>query len=124
MKHFKFVLFLLVALALVLAACGSPATEPVLPVEPAESGEGAAPAAEAPAAEAPAVDPNAPVKGGTVIVGTPQEPGTLNPLLAAGTIDDVVGAFNCTGQIIDRCCDTDWVVCDTHITAARYRLRP
>ena len=74
MKHFKFVLFLLVALALVLAACGSPATEPVLPVEPAESGEPAAPAAT----EAPAVDPNAPVKGGTVIVGTPQEPGTLN----------------------------------------------
>ncbi len=99
MKHFKFVLFLLVALALVLAACGSPATEPVAPAEPAESGESEAPAAEATAAEAPTVDPDAPVKGGTVIVGTPQEPGTLNPLLAAGTIDDVVGAFIVEGLI-------------------------
>lgn len=96
MKHFKSVLFFLLALVLLLSACGSPsepAAEPEQPAAPAEQ-----PAAgEEPAA--PAVDPNAPQKGGTAIVGTPQEPGTLNPLLAAGTIDDVIGAFIVEGLV-------------------------
>ena len=96
MKHFKSVLFLLIALALLLAACGSPATQQ--PAAPAQPGQAEQPAAtDAPAQ--PAVDPNAPVKGGTVIVGSPQEPGTLNPLLAAGTIDDVLGAFIVEGLV-------------------------
>ena len=96
MKSFKPLLFLLAALALILAACGAPATE--TPTQPEKPAEPAKPAAtEAPAQ--PTVDPNAPVKGGTVIVGTPQEPGTLSPLLAAGTIDDVIGAFIVEGLV-------------------------
>lgn len=99
MKQLKSVLFLLMALVLLLSACGAPAAEPAQPAEPAPAGESEAPAAEAPVAEAPAADPNAPQKGGTAIVGTPQEPGTLSPLLAAGTIDDVIGAFMVEGLV-------------------------
>ena len=99
MKQLKSVLFLLMALVLLLSACGAPTAEPAQPAEPAPAGDVEAPAAEAPVAEEPAVDPNAPQKGGTVIVGTPQEPGTLSPLLAAGTIDDVIGAFIVEGLV-------------------------
>ncbi len=96
MKSFKHLFFIFVALALVLAACGAPATE--APAQPAQPEQPAQPAAtEAPAE--PTVDPNAPVKGGTVIVGSPQEPGTLSPLQAAGTIDDVIGAFIVEGLV-------------------------
>ncbi len=52
MKHLMRLVILLVALSLVLAGCGSPATEP--PVAEAPAAE--APAAEAPAAEAPAAE--------------------------------------------------------------------
>lgn len=97
MKSFKHLFFLLVALALVLAACGSPAT-PAAPSQPQQPAQPEQPAAPEPPAE-PTVDPNTPVKGGTVIVGTPQEPGTLSPLLAAGTIDDVIGAFIVEGLV-------------------------
>lgn len=80
----------------VLAACGSPVTptpdQPQQPAQPAQPEQPAAPAE-------PTVDPDAPVKGGTVIVGTPQEPGTLSPLQAAGTIDDVIGAFIVEGLV-------------------------
>lgn len=94
MKKF---LFVLVALALVLAACGAPAATEA----PASSSEAPAQSSsEAPKpTEAPTVDPNAPVMGGTVIVGTPQEPGTLSPLLSSATIDDVIGAFIVEGLV-------------------------
>ncbi len=90
----KSVFFFLTALALILAACAPSA-------KPAE-----APAAEAPAEAAasqteavPSVDANAPVSGGTVIVGTPQEPTALSPLLASATIDDVIGSFIVEGLV-------------------------
>jgi len=89
----KSMFFLLVALALVLAACApSAATEAPAAAtqEPA-----VAPATEVPAA----VDPNAPVMGGTVIVGSPQEPSTLSPLLASATIDDVIQSFLVEGLV-------------------------
>ncbi|GAB4492228.1 MAG: peptide ABC transporter substrate-binding protein [Anaerolineales bacterium] len=99
MKSFKPLFFLVMALALILAACGSPATPaPAQPEQPQQPAQPAATEAPKPT-EAPTVDPNAPVKGGTVIVGTPQEPGTLSPLLAAGTIDDVIGAFIVEGLV-------------------------
>ncbi len=92
MKSLKVLLFALLAASIVLAACQT--TQPAVEEPPAPE----APAAtEAPAE--PTVDPNAPVKGGTVIVGTPQEPGTLSPLLASGTIDDVIGAFIVEGLV-------------------------
>ena len=67
----------------------------------------AAPAAPAPATDAgaaagatavPAVE-GEPVKGGTAVVGTPQEPGTLNPLLILATIEDVVSSFVIEGLV-------------------------
>ena len=87
MKFLKTVLVLLFVASFVLSACGGPAaTEAVAePVanEPA--------ATDAPAAtEAPVVDPNAPVSGGTVIIGTPQEPGMMNTLLTSSSIEDAV----------------------------------
>lgn len=95
MRSLKFVLFAALSLALILAAC-APATTPTS--EPAKPEATQAP--EQPAATAaPTVDPNTPVKGGTVIVGTAQEPGTLSPLLASATIDDVIGAFIVEGLI-------------------------
>jgi peptide/nickel transport system substrate-binding protein len=96
MKHIKSLLFVLVALAVLLAACGSPATEaPAKPEQPAQPEQPAA--TEAPAE--PTVDPNAPVMGGTAIIGTPQEPGTLNPLLAGASIEDAVSSFIIEGLI-------------------------
>jgi peptide/nickel transport system substrate-binding protein len=90
MKHLKLFLFVLVIAALALAGCGgkTPAAEPAM-TEPAAQ----------PTQAEPTVDPNAPVKGGTVIVGTPQEPGTLSPLLASATIDDVIGSFIVEGLV-------------------------
>ena len=95
----KKILFAFVVLAFVLAACSPAATEN--PAQPASTEAPAQPAAtDAPKpTEAPAVDPNTPVMGGTVIVGTPQEPGTLSPLLSSATIDDVINAFIVEGLV-------------------------
>ncbi len=100
MKHLKSVLFVFVALAFVLAACGAPATTeaPAATEAPAQPVATEAPATEAPTAE-PTVDPNLPVSGGTVIIGTPQEPGVLNPLLTSASIEDIVGAFVIEGLV-------------------------
>lgn len=82
MKPWKLFLFALVLASMGLGACGAPgATE------------------AAPPTDAPAADPNAPVPGGTVIVGTPQEPGNLNPVLTSSTIDEVIGAFFAEGLV-------------------------
>jgi len=92
MKQFKTLLAFVLVAAFVLSACGggeaAPQAEPDTP---------AAETTDAPTEEA--VDPNAPVTGGTVIVGTPQEPVTLNPLLASATIDDVISAFIIEGLV-------------------------
>jgi peptide/nickel transport system substrate-binding protein len=98
----KKMLFVFVALMMLLAACAPAATQaPVEPVKPAATEAPAKPAAtEAPKpTEAPTVDPNMPVMGGTVIVGTSQEPSNLNPVLASATIDDVIGSFFAEGLV-------------------------
>lgn len=95
MRSIKFVFFALLSLALLLSACGPAATE--APAQP-EQPQPQEPAPTAAPAEPP-VDPNAPVKGGTVVLGTPQEPGTLSPLLASATIDDVIGSFIVEGLV-------------------------
>jgi peptide/nickel transport system substrate-binding protein len=74
MKTLRNCIYLFVAAALLLAACAQQQT--------------AAPAAD-----------DKPRSGGTVIVGTPQEPATLNPLLASATIEDVISAFVIEGLV-------------------------
>lgn len=99
MKSLKTLLFVFLAVSLLLAACGGPAATQA-PAQPAATQAPAKPATEAPkATEIPAVDPNAPVTGGTVVVGTSQEPTNLNPFLASATIDDVVSAFFSEGLV-------------------------
>jgi len=80
MRHLKIALTLLFVAAFALAACSGPAA-----TQPASG-------ATEPAAvtEAPVVDPNAPVSGGTIIIGTPQEPGMMNTLLTSSSIEDAV----------------------------------
>jgi peptide/nickel transport system substrate-binding protein len=90
-KSFKELFSLLVVLA--LAACGVQGT-----VQPTQSAEPAKPVPTRLTAE-PTIDPNIPVKGGTVTVGTAQEPGTLSPLLAVDQIDDVISAFIVEGLV-------------------------
>jgi peptide/nickel transport system substrate-binding protein len=94
MKSLKILLFVFLAVALLLAACGGPVTtaQPAQPAAPEAPAQPAAP-------EAPAIDPNAPVMGGTVIVGTSQEPTSLSPLLASATIDDSISAFFSEGLV-------------------------
>ena len=82
----KLLALLLVGVVLLLAGCTA------APVAPA------APAAEESATAAPAAE-GEPVKGGTAIVGTPQEPGTLNPLLILATIEDVISSFVIEGLV-------------------------
>jgi peptide/nickel transport system substrate-binding protein len=108
MKSWKSLIYLLVIGALLLAACGPAATATIAPA-PTEAPQQqpteppAAPEATAtaiiPPTPVPTTDPNAVVPGGVVIVGTSQEPGTLNPLLASATIDDVIGAFIIEGLV-------------------------
>ena len=82
----KLLALLLVFVVLLLAGCTA---APVAPAAPAaEDGTAAVPAAE-----------GEPVKGGTAIVGTPQEPGTLNPLLILATIEDVISSFVIEGLV-------------------------
>lgn len=96
MKSIKSVLFVFLAMVLLLTACGAPVTEapaqPAQPEQPAQSEQTAA-------TEAPMVDPNAPVTGGTAIIGTPQEPGSLNPLLASASIEDAASSLTIEGLI-------------------------
>jgi peptide/nickel transport system substrate-binding protein len=40
-----------------------------------------------------------PVRGGVVIVGSPQEPGVLNPLLALSSIEDAISSFTVEGLV-------------------------
>lgn len=104
MKRMKSLLYLLVAASILLAACTQATNAPLATQPPAEKTE--APAVPAPTdtvavppTAMPTTDPNAVVRGGTVIIGTPQEPNTLSPLLASATIDDVIGAFIVEGLV-------------------------
>ncbi len=93
MKHLKTVLFVLLLAAFILSACGgTPATQAPVATEAPATIPTVPPAV-------PTTDPDAAVSGGTVIVGTPQEPSILSPLLAAATIDDVVAAFFSEGLV-------------------------
>ena len=80
---------LLLAALLALAGCAAPAA----PAAPAAD----APAADAAAEAAPAA--GEPVRGGVAVAGSPQEPGTLNPLLILATIEDVVSSFVIEGLV-------------------------
>ncbi len=82
MKFLKTVLTLLFLASIVLTACGGPAATEAA-TEAAVATEAAA-ATEAPATEA------ASASGGTVIIGTPQEPGMMNTLLTSSSIEDAV----------------------------------
>jgi len=84
MKFLKTTLTVLFVLSFVLSACGG-GTDATAPA----ATEPAAGATTAPT-EAPVVDPNAPASGGTVIIGTPQEPGMMNTLLTSSSIEDAV----------------------------------
>lgn len=70
--------------AFVLSACAAPAAPAAQPAAPA-AGEAAA--------------PGEPVRGGTVIVGSPQEPGVLNPLLASSSIEDAISSLTIEGLV-------------------------
>lgn len=82
MKFLKTVLTLLFVASIMLTACGgSDATEAAPEAVATEAGSAAT---EAPATEA------ASASGGTVIIGTPQEPGMMNTLLTSSSIEDAV----------------------------------
>lgn len=65
----------------------------------------AACAAPAAPADAPAVNveeaaaPGEPVRGGAVVVGSPQEPGVLSPLLASSSIEDAISSLTIEGLV-------------------------
>ncbi len=94
----KKILFAFLVLAFVLAACGAPAATEA-PAEPAQPAATDAAPAEPAATEAPTLDPNAPVSGGTVIIGTPQEPGMMNTLLTSSSIEDAVTSLFVEGLV-------------------------
>jgi len=95
---------LLTALILSLVAgCAGPTTAqvaeaPAVEAPAVEARAAEAPAVEAPAAEAPAVA-GEPQPGGTLIVGSPQEPETLNPLLSGQSIADALSALTIEGLV-------------------------
>ena len=81
MKQFKTLLALVLVAAFVLSACGGGETTEAAP----EATDAAASEAAPEATEAPAE-----TSGGTVIIGTPQEPGMMNTLLTSSSIEDAV----------------------------------
>jgi len=74
-------LSLILLTAVVMSACAAPA----------------APAAAPATNETTA--PSEPVRGGAVVVGTPQEPGVLNPLLASSSIEDAISSLTIEGLV-------------------------
>ena len=116
MKFTQLFVSLVIVTALLLAGC-APTAQPAAPQQteaPVQKTEAPAQPTEPPAAPTeppvqptvpppptplPTTDPNAVIPGGTVIVGSPQEPGTLSPLLASATIDDVISSFIIEGLV-------------------------
>lgn len=74
-------LSLILLTAVVMSACTAPA----------------APAAAPATNETTA--PSEPVRGGAVVIGTPQEPGVLNPLLASSSIEDAISSLTIEGLV-------------------------
>lgn len=106
MKLARTLIYLFVIAAILLTGCtpapAEPiATQPPAATQPPKPTEKPAPTATIPPppTPVPTTDPNAVVTGGTVIVGSPQEPGTLSPFLASATIDDVISSFIVEGLI-------------------------
>lgn len=97
MKSLKTVVFSLVLVSLVLAACGGGVSTPP-PTVPPKATEPPPVVPPTPTLE-PTVDPNKVVPGGKVIVGTPQEPASLNPLLATSSIEDAVSSLVIEGLV-------------------------
>lgn len=77
----------LLTCTMLLAACGGPPTAGTSPIASTST---AASTAASPVASAAS---GTPVSGGSIIVGTPQEPASLNPLLASATIEDAIGSL-------------------------------
>lgn len=104
MKFLKVTLFVLILSALLLSAC-TPAATPVATEAAPEEAQPTATQAEVAPTEAPAEAPTAttaptgPVSGGTVVVGSPQEPTILNPVLAGSSIDDALTSFVFEGLV-------------------------
>ncbi|MFN3331170.1 MAG: peptide ABC transporter substrate-binding protein [Caldilinea sp.] len=76
-------LSLLLVAAFVLSACAAPSAP-------------SAPPAAAPGEQAAAGEP---VRGGVAIIGSPQEPGVLSPLLASSSIEDAISSFTIEGLV-------------------------
>lgn len=83
----------LLTCTMLLAACGGPPTAGTSPI--ASTGTAASTAASPVASAA----SGTPVSGGSIIVGTPQEPASLNPLLASATIEDAIGSLFTEGLV-------------------------
>jgi peptide/nickel transport system substrate-binding protein len=79
----RMLLSLILVTAFVMSACAAP-------VSPAPA---AAPADDGVAAS------TEPVRGGAAVIGTPQEPGLLNPLLASSSIEDAISSFTVEGLV-------------------------
>lgn len=100
-------LVLAVVVLSLVAGCGgqteAPAADtPVADTPVAEAPAAEAPAADTPVAEAPAAEAPAatgPQPGGNLIVGSPQEPETLNPLLSAQSIADALSSLSVEGLV-------------------------
>jgi peptide/nickel transport system substrate-binding protein len=86
MNSLKKLLSLLAALAFLLTACGAPASTSQGTQPP--SAETTAPPAS-----------SGPVSGGTVIIGTPQEPQILNTLMTGASIEDAVTSLFIEGLV-------------------------
>lgn len=84
----------LLTCAMLLTACGG---APTTGTSPAASTSAAASSAASPAASL--ASGGTPVSGGSIIVGTPQEPASLNPLLASATIEDAIGSLFTEGLV-------------------------
>lgn len=95
MQPLRNIVFVIVIAAMLLAACG-PTPAPAATSAPAAA---SAPAATPVLPTAQPTAPTGPVKGGTVIVGTPQEPAVLSPLLASATIEDAIQGLTIEGLV-------------------------
>ncbi|HZU86780.1 MAG TPA: ABC transporter substrate-binding protein [Anaerolineaceae bacterium] len=98
----KKLLFVVLVVSMLLAACAAPTAVPEPTKAPTKAPTVAQPEptkVEPTANEAVVVDPNAPVMGGKVIVGTPQEPMTLNPLLSGTSVEDWTSSFIIEGLV-------------------------
>jgi len=89
--HFRTLVLVMMVMAMLLGGC-KPASTPV--PTPTEK-----PTEATPATQEPTPVPTEEKHGGTVIIGTSQEPGTLNPLLSSADIDDAISSLTIEGLV-------------------------